>query len=313
MNLRKTFPFVIIGGLLLMSAYNVNAQNWAPEGASWHYNETYAFYPDSTYIKYESVGDTVIDGQACKKLDKYHYVYYLMRDHDEEYMFSRNDTVFVYDNYIEDFQMLYDFNAEAGDTWYRLIPDAYDDTDTSFVHIDSTTTTEINGVTLEKFYATFEMVYHSDNFDDWTYNGEIIERIGYMDYMFYSTPVTYFTYDHNFATGLRCYEDDILGLYETGMVDSCTYTYYWEPTRTNFAKTSNIRTYPNPVKKLLNIDTEIKGEITFSLRSLTGKIVEKGSINENGAINVSTLNKGLYILFINRNDQIIHRKKIIKL
>jgi len=44
----------------------VLGQNWAPIGATWYYEIVYPFSPQLAYIKYESVGDTNIQGHLCK-------------------------------------------------------------------------------------------------------------------------------------------------------------------------------------------------------------------------------------------------------
>lgn len=263
---------------VIISSLATNAQNWSPEGAKWHYSETYAFDPYTGYFFFESMSDTVINDQPCKRIEKNHSLQYMLRDGDKEFMFSKNDTVFVYDEYIGEFQILYDFNAESGDTWTRLIPDFSEGADTAYVHIDSTTTVDINGVILKKQFATFSMVYHDDYIDDMTYNGTITERIGYEDYMFYSTPISYFTFDMNFANGLRCYEDDMLGLFETGIVESCTYTSEETDRDLEDLQESYLSIYPNPVKNLLQIEGNVIYPVDFVLQSITGKTLIQGKI-----------------------------------
>lgn len=299
--------------LIMLGNISTNAQEWAPEGAKWHYNETYVFAPDTGYIFYESIGDTVINDQPCKRVEKNHSLQYMLRDEDKEFMFSRNDTVFVYDEYVGEFQILYDFNAEGGDTWYRLIPDFSEGVDTAYVHIDSTTTVDINGVNLKKLFATFSMVYHDDYIDDLTYNGTITERIGYEDYMFYSTPISYFTYDMNFASGLRCYEDEIVGLYETGIVESCTYTSEGTGTDRSLPKASSLKIYPNPVSKQLWIKGKTNFPIRYSLKSVNGKVVMEGILQQGQRIDMNEIGKGIYILTTSDEGRIISQDKIIKL
>ena len=43
------------------------AQNWAPAGAKWHYS--YIGFA-SGYVEIANVGDTIIAGQTCQKLQK---------------------------------------------------------------------------------------------------------------------------------------------------------------------------------------------------------------------------------------------------
>ncbi len=45
--------------------------------------------------------------------------------------------------------------------------------------------------------------------------------------MFNYAPAWSFVCDGNFSHGLRCYEDDTIGLYETGLADSCDYRHHF--------------------------------------------------------------------------------------
>ncbi len=299
--------------LILLCNISSQAQTWAPEGAKWHYNETHAFAPDTGFIFYESVSDTVINNQPCQKIEKNHGLYYMLRDSQEEFMFSRNDTVFVYDAFLDDFQILYDFNAESNDTWYRLIPNYDEDNDTAYVHIDSVKTVEINGVPVKRLFASFSMIYHHDYINDITYNGIITECIGYEKYMFYSTPITFFTYDHNFSSGLRCYEDEFLGFYETGIAESCTYTSSGTSTDPLLSKELSLRIYPNPVSDRIWIDREVATPLNYAIISMKGIILKQGVLNENHIIDMKNISKGIYILTTYKKGVKLTQNKIIKL
>lgn len=75
---------------------------------------------------------------------------------------------------------------------------------------------------------------------------------------------------------------------------------------------SQIKTFPNPISgDFYNI--EAKEVLSFQIIDLLGKVIKTGQVStSNKAINVSNLNKGLYILKLETNNQSI-TKKIIKL
>jgi hypothetical protein len=91
----------------------VCAQEFAPTGFIWHYTQR-TLDPNVTSFKtFGYVSDTTINGIECKKLieverylDTTNIFYH--------YMYSENDSVFVYA--AEDFQLLYDFGASVGAT-----------------------------------------------------------------------------------------------------------------------------------------------------------------------------------------------------
>lgn len=69
--------------------------------------------------------------------------------------------------------------------------------------------------------------------------------------------------------------------------------------------------YPNPVKDVLNIDLKTqKGNV--KIFDLSGKVVKTAEVNKSGAIDVSKLSAGMYIVEITTNDHSKVTKKIIK-
>ena len=75
---------------------------------------------------------------------------------------------------------------------------------------------------------------------------------------------------------------------------------------------SQLKTFPNPVYGDF-YHIEANEVLSFQIIDLLGKTIKTGQVSpSNQAINVSNLNKGLYILKLETNNQNI-TKKIIKL
>ena len=71
-------------------------------------------------------------------------------------------------------------------------------------------------------------------------------------------------------------------------------------------KNSNIKIYPNPTNNIINIEGLTKNENnTIQIFDLQGKLVITKTINEKGTIDLSELNKGVYVIKIGEVAQMI--------
>lgn len=61
---------------------------------------------------------------------------------------------------------------------------------------------------------------------------------------------------------------------------------------------SEIKIYPNPTNSFLNIELEMNKTLEYRLLDLTGQIILHASINNSSKLDVSKLNRGMYILRI---------------
>jgi len=73
---------------------------------------------------------------------------------------------------------------------------------------------------------------------------------------------------------------------------------------------SNITIYPNPVKDILHLT--INNTYTYQIISLTGCIIQSGYLHNQDSINVSALNKGVYLIKFVSKSGIVSYKKFIK-
>lgn len=60
--------------------------------------------------------------------------------------------------------------------------------------------------------------------------------------------------------------------------------------------------YPNPVKDILNVQSKSYENVTYEIFHITGQLVQKGKL-ESGKIDVNRLNKGIFIISLNRDGK----------
>jgi hypothetical protein len=78
------------------------------------------------------------------------------------------------------------------------------------------------------------------------------------------------------------------------------------------AKTSldNIKIYPNPASSVLNVISNSAADFSYSLMSVSGKLIKEGRIQS--SIDISSLEKGIYILKIQSEDGVGYKKVIVE-
>ncbi|MBC7412797.1 MAG: hypothetical protein H7331_10140, partial [Bacteroidia bacterium] len=191
--------------VLALSAFTITqAQPWASAGATWHYSVQ--GYAREGYTKLTNIKDTIISGKACNVLQKYTEVYDFINQNTItettlQYTYEDSNKVYYYVN--NHFSLLYNFNATAGSIWLTEFDttnsvqncNQYLDT----IMVDSVKTEMINGVALRKLY-----VHVTRN--NYTYNDQIIEKIGSLIYMF-PTPSYCNVIVEVGISPLRCYTD----------------------------------------------------------------------------------------------------------
>ncbi len=286
-------------------------QDWAPVGTTWYYTERYAFSGNEDYFLLKSEKDTVFNGLNCKYISKNELIFCSDRPL-YEIVFSRNDTVFFFDSHFNEFQILYDFNAQVNSGWIiKTVDNINSNIDTIFVKVDSISNVLINGQVLKKFHVTYHCYF--EQFYDMQLPSEIIEKIGDINYLFNFYPQDAMTCDANYSSGLRCYYDPIFGNYETGIVDSCNYTHIWVGINKSPENDQNLIIYPNPAKSNINISGINHLKLSYTITNLMNeKIINKRELKE--SINIENLQKGIYLFYIYDEQNILIKiEKIIKI
>lgn len=294
------FPIFLF---VITSSLGLFAQDFAPIGSEWHYDEHFAFSPTIDYIKFMSEKDTLIYGEVCRKITKRHRLGCNDRP-DVEFLFTRNDTVFFLDTVFNQFQILYDFNAESGDSWIIKVKDAEIENDTVFVAVDSTSIKTINGFDLKALHVTY--VNSSGQWPE-IYHSTILERTGDLTYMFNWYPYYYGACDVNWTEGLRCYEDEEFGFYSTGIADACDFT----TSISNFELQNSFEVFPNPSNGHLFVEVNCKEKLIIEVNDLRSKLLYSGSFVSSTSVDLSKFQKGMYLVKIKQNGRLVGLKKVL--
>lgn len=301
--MKSTLLFLIP----LLISVNILGQDFAPVGAKWYYGEGFAFSGNIDYILLTSEKDTLIKNVTCRKITKRHQLGCFSRSINE-YLFSRNDSVFFFDEPFNDFQLLYDFNAQKDDSWIIKIKDEEQIIDSIVIKVDSILISQINYIDLKTLYVTYSK--KNDQMNE-SYQSTIIEKIGDLQYMFNWYPWSTIACDANYSTGLRCYQDNTFGLYSTGTTDSCDYVHVWTNISNKYSEhVFNI--YPNPTNGIVNIKSSDDSKLLIEMTSILGRLILTKEFHTSTQLDLSPFQNGLYILMIKRDDKLIDVSKVIK-
>jgi hypothetical protein len=232
---------------LLTSFHFINAQTneFAPVGAKWWYSNQVNV--DSPFIAQilQVESDTTIVGKYCKIITGYL--------NDTIYIHSEDNVIFQFFETEDKFLKLYDFNLNTGDS-YWLHGMTVTGIDSVLVHIENVQDTTINGIELKKQSISIDEIYF-----DWS--NTIIEKIGNTKFLI---PI-YSIFDLQ-PGPLRCYEDDELGLVETGIVENCDAIVSISDT-----KSTEIIVGPNPLSDNLNISFETLTNSVTEFYTISGQ------------------------------------------
>lgn len=259
---------------------------FAPSGAVWYYDERFAFSGDIDFIQFTSERDTIIQGKSCKVITKRHQLECMNRP-GEEFIYTKNNRVMLWNEQLEKFDLLYDFNARAGDSWEVNVQTA-DTMVTGSVNVDSVYYLNVNGVDLLTLDVTYAI-----NWDAYTQSNStsVTERIGDHNYLFATHARELSPCDANWSGGLRCYSDAEIGLYKR---DDLTCDYVQVGVREEKLKLKSIL-YPNPGTGIFLIRPETDSYTHFQVFASTGRLIlEKELISQ--SIDLTGSPKGIYLV-----------------
>ncbi len=269
---------------------NGNKPEFAPIGAEWYYNYDPDVTLDDGYQKISVLRDTIIDNHNCRLLQirNIGYSYFYQKTYNYKagniILYESGDTVRYYKN--GQFYILYDFSAEAGNTFYSIsyLPNC---TQAFKVRVDSITNIEINDQLLKKFHVTLNDSLQAN----------FIEKIGYNNYLLpqFGLGCEILTGPH-YPGPLRCYYDNEIGVYSTNIVSACDYI-----TSSDEIKMLNqgIRVFPNPANGFVTISNPSNIPIkTIELTDFSGRVVQTWIAQElvENTLNIQHIPPGIYLL-----------------
>ena len=294
--MRLLLLFLLCSGLSF-------AQNWAPNGAQWHYSY-YGFFPGYVDITYTA--DTIIDGQVTKKLTKtFHGLGWGMDvtsySIGTEYTYEANGVVYL--RYQNQWDTLYNFSAQVGDSWRMAKqPFANVASQNSRLKVIATGTKVINSSTLK--YVKVEFVDPQMNplgFED-----TIVENIGFIGSYFLPYDMFDGAVDANEGGPFRCYSDNNFAIYKPNYLEVCDYIMG----TTELEGSASFQVYPNPVSDQINIPESLIQEYNhYRILSSEGKLIQKGQTTEQ--IDVANLPAGNYTLLIENQSQKRYAKMLV--
>ena len=270
------------------------AQEWFPIGASWYYNQV-ILLEGETYVHFQVTGDTVIQGINCSIISG---SCNCGTGGIGNYFYQDGDRVYGYHAESDSFRIFYDFTLAAGDTivYETGIEEAGD----GLFLIDSVTVMQVGSQNLRVQHLTHL------NFNV-TWGSKIIERIG-------STGCLYpqISFCDPSTGGLRCYEDDEIGLVNfQNPPRPCTYIYtnVEEPT-----EASLIKVYPNPATNNVHIQAQKSIEQISMFNNLGMQVFQQSSILDSEFdLEIHSIPGGVYrIQVVLNDDQVVHRSVVIQ-
>ncbi len=295
--------------LILFAALTLPSfsQSWAAPGATWYYDLSIYTFPGllDGYERIQNIGDTVINSRQYNKLQIYREWYNPSTQTNDSYYvpqleFTRSDSGVVY--YYRDSAdyVLYDFNAQPGDTWVLRNEFENSPCDTSSIIVDSISFRIINGDTLRAL-RTSPLNWTGITF----YYPPLIEKIGGMANLF---PYTMCITDIPQGNNLRCYSDSTGWTYQNP---------YWmfpcddimrveEPIQSNsFTIISDVQSH-----MLTLTGTPIRVGTVIQIYNANGQLVlEKISESENSVqVNFAGVAGGIYFVTVTGEESRVSEK-----
>ena len=168
---------------------------FAPLGAEWYFNVASPYGNPVTYHHSYVIGQEEVQGRLCSNIAFPYYGAY----GGNELVYEEEGMVYWYNGATDSFTVLYDFNADEGDSWVCEIGDC-----AFHIIVQSVMDVDYNG----RVFRRQEVVSPDGLFDHCSYGARnfIIEGVGYVDGLFPYPWVCGGTFpDWPYPDYLRCY------------------------------------------------------------------------------------------------------------
>ena len=238
-----------------------------------------------TYQHLEYAADTTIGNERPKIIirSNTHYDRDIWTEVTHEYVYEENGKVYWWNKELEEFTVLYDLAANAGDEWEIKVG-----TESLTMHVDIVEYFELNGVNVR-------MLRVSDT--EGIFNGDIVCSFGHMTSFF---PEKLMNRNADFTVnGLRCYWVEDALLYHDGE-DDCDAIHSQLQDLDELIDNAAFVVYPNPANGVLFVETQCIASLpdqTYRITNLMGQTVLRGSIDaEKQQINIESLPAGMYFI-----------------
>jgi hypothetical protein len=296
---KNTIGIVALDDTLFLSLNNHGLWRMAVDNLQYELlqNESEWYYEiqnddgSTTYQHLEYTADTTIGTERPKIIVRTNTIYD-RNEHTEvthEYVYEENGLVYWWNKDLEDFTVLYDYDAEAGDEWEIKV-----ETESILVHVDSVGLFEYDG-------ESHKMLHISDQ--DNIFNGDIVAGYGHMTSFF---PERLMNRGKGYSVeGLRCYWVGDALLYHNGDQDcDAIYAELHNGIDEDGPSTGSgtFAVYPNPTDGILFVQTLRATSLpdqTYRITNLMGQTLLQGRISaETQQIDISILPEGMYFISV---------------
>ena len=248
-----------------------------------------------TYQYMYQAGDTIVQDEPTHILVKINTLYDKgLRDEvTHEYVYERDGKLYWWNKTLEEFTVLYDYEAEVGDSWEIKVGTRALD-----MHVDAVEEIEYEG-------RTYRMLRVSDPDD--LFSGNIVCGIGHLTSFFPERLMN--NRDGVRVEGMRCYwnEGELVFKYGDEDCDAVISDLHGVEENGPLAGSGTFTVYPNPTNGIIAIQhssltTSNASHFSihhseFRITNLMGQILLTGQItDETQQIDVSSLPKGMYFI-----------------
>lgn len=283
--------------LALSILSQAKAQEFAPIGATWTFNSYNWNPPNFTgWDNYVSEKDTIINSISCKKIIGSGFLCSIRPK--QEFLHKNNDSVFFWDEYFDKFQLLYDINAQAGDSWSIEISDIYSAVDSIVFKAISSEIKTYNS----REFRTLNVEYSINGNADYKINTTIYEGISEIELLIRIGEEVGFQSlcDGEGLNWLHCYTEPSTH-YVFPTADACLVS------TNEISKSESITIYPNPTKNFISINAQANKLEVINISGET--LFEDKNSNQ---VNVESLTQGIYYLKITLQNGDIQFKRFLK-
>ena len=289
---------------------SLSAQDFAPIGATWWYGKAGVFHPFVGYIKIESVKDTLINNQMCRKLDKEGDINCLYRPFDE-FVYSKNDSVFFYDFELDTFQLMYDFNASIGDEWTMVFP-FWGGIDTVVAEVLNIDEYIINGMNLNSLKIRYTN-FCADQSNTYVFDETAIEGVGSLTYLFTqfwpinNNPIDCWICDGDIPTGIRCLSHPDIGEFHFPNQLPCESVTAIE----EISQNDHFNLILSDQELILQTDQADLDDLQLRVVNVQGQQVIQDVLTQSeNRVDISLLPPGIYVVIITNSNGYIAQQKV---
>jgi hypothetical protein len=274
---------------------------FAPLGATWYFEDNAPPLPwKLSYIKVEVTGIDTIQGRACKRIESKNIYGYsdwgcsfyapLLQTYQE------NGRVFSYHD--GDFYLLYDFNANAGDSWVIHNPPLTLG-DSLVVEVDSVSFITTNGTTLKVQHVSNPGLGPGELLE---WGSIIVEGIGNTGFIAPQYGVC-----DPWIFGLRCFESDSIDLHLVNF--PCDSTKSYVATQEPILRGGLFS--PNPVLgNSVSLNTSLDADRVV-LQNALGTTQISLTIQSGNPIETGALPAGVYFVSVFKGARLLGLDKLV--